>query len=242
MSKKKKTIIITAVVLAAFIIMGVVYALFSDKLELINKFKVGTVRIDTKELALTDKNGNNAALLSPADIDTLSWTTENLGTSGVLTRHTLEIRWSGDLNFYLYPANMAEDKILADFNNIQNGLESKALTTEPITETAGGVTKVVGMKYNFVGDVLDGSNNNDQNSVSSEVNYNSTDESIIDTAINTDDTAKKEDKVAFRLLLSPKTSYLEQGKIISIKVKTEGMQYTEDGSGTWVEADVEEIQ
>lgn len=241
MSGKKKTIIISSVVLAAFIIMGVVYALFSDKLELTNRFKVGTVHIDTKDLALKDKNGTTAQLLSPADIDTLSWTTENLGTSAVLTRQTLEIRWSGDLNFYLYPANMSEEKILEDFENIQNGSETKSLVTEPITETVGGVTKVVGMKYNFVGDVLDGSNNNDENSVASEVNYNSTDATIIDATINTDETDKKQDKVAFRLLLSPKTSYLEQGKIISIKVKTEGMQYTEDGSGTWVEADVEEI-
>lgn len=244
MSRKKKTIIIAVIVLVAFVIMGIVYALLSDKLEITNKFKVGTVHIDTKDLIIKESisDTENDALLAPGDIDIISWTTENLGTSAVLTRQTLEIRWSGNLNFYLYPANMTDAAIKADFENIQSGDESVALVTEPITETVSGETKVVGLRYNFVGDTLDGSGNTAQNSVSSEVNYNLS-EGQIDSSINTDDTDKKQDKVAFKLLLSPKTSYLEQGRIISTKVKTEGMQYTEQGSqnGTWVAADVEEI-
>lgn len=244
MSRKKKTIIIAVIVLIAFTIMGIVYALLSDKLELKNKFTVGTVHIDTKDLILKERisDTNNDALLAPGDIDILSWTTENLGTSAVLTRQTLEIRWAGNLNFYLYPANMTDEAIKADFANIQAGNESQALATEQIKETVSGVEKVVGLRYNFVGDTLDGSNNTEQNSVSKEANYNLT-EGQIDSSIKTDDTDKKQDKVAFKLLLSPKTSYLEQGKIISTKVKTEGMQYTEQGSqeGNWVAADVEEI-
>ena len=91
--------------------------------------------------------------------------------------------------------------------------------------------------------MLDGSNNTASNSVSSEVNYNSDEVAIVDANINTDDTNKLQDDIAFKLLLSPKTSYLNQGKVVSVKVKAEGMQYTSEGAqdGTWVECDVEEI-
>ncbi|MCR5145932.1 MAG: hypothetical protein K6B70_01075 [Clostridia bacterium] len=237
MSNKKKTIIISAIVLVAFVIMGFVYAIFTDKLELVNKFRVGSVQIDTKDLMIK-KNLNDTTkhtLLAPGDIDYITWTTDNLGKSAVLTRHTLEITWEGDQQFYLYPANTPDEIITTDFKDNNAG---NALTTEPITNVVDGVEKVVGMKYNFTGDTLDGSDNNDSNSVSKEENYNST-----SYTANTDDTEKKSDKVAFKILLSPKTNYLQQGKKINLKVKTEGMQYTEEGAqeGNWVAADVEEI-
>ena len=243
MSGKKKTIIITSVIVASFIVMGIVYALFSDTMKLRNRFKVGTVNIDIVNLALKDIDGDDVELWEPADINTISWSTKNLGTSAVLTRHTLEVRWTGNMNFYLYPANIKDTEIIADFQKIQAGQNSISIQAEPITETVDGETKTVGLKYNFVSDTLDGSSNNEQNSVSSEVNYNSTTAGIIDSNINTDDTDKKQDDVAFKLLLSPKTSYLNQGKVVSVKVKAEGMQYTTEGAqeGNWVEADVEEI-
>lgn len=243
MNKKKKTIIITSVVLASFVIIGIVYALLSDSIAIKNKFKVGTVHIDIVNLALKDEDGDDVELWEPADINTISWSTKNIGTSAVLSRHTLEIRWTGNMNFYLYPANMKDSEIIADFQRIQEGGETVSILTEPITETVGGATKIVGLKYNFVSDTLDGTNNTAQDSVSSEVNYNSTVEGKIDSNINTDDSNKKQDDVAFKLLLSPKTSYLNQGKVVSVKVKAEGMQYTTEGSqdGTWVAGDVEEI-
>ena len=250
MNKKKKAIIITSVVLASFVIIGIVYALLSDSIAIKNKFKVGTVNIDTYDLKLTANYGdtNSVQYVAPSDITTLSWTTENKGTLAVLSRQTLEIRWTGNLSFYMYPANMTEEAILADYAKIQAGEESQAIVTEPITEEVNGETKTVGLRYSFVSDVLDGTSNTSEDSVSSEVNYNMVDEttegeSPVDASINTDDTDKLKDKVAFRLLLNPRTNYLNQGKIVSIKVKTEGMQYTTEGSqeGNWVAADVEEI-
>ena len=242
MSRKKKTIIIASIVIAAFAIMGIVYALLSDSLELTNKITVGSVKIDTYNLKIKDAKGEDVQIMSPADIDTISWTTENKGTAGVLTRHTLEIYWDDNVQLYLYPANMSDSAILEDFEKIQNGQESTyLLNTQAITKEVNGVTKN-GLKYNLVGDNLNGSDNNDTDkNISKEVNYNSTVSSIIDANINTDDNNKKLDTVAFKVLLSPKTSYLNQGKNISAKVLTEAMQYTEDGQGEWVVADVAEL-
>ena len=242
MSKKKKIIIISSIVIAAFAIMGIVYALLSDSLELTNKITVGSVKIDTYNLKIKDSEGEEVELMSPADIDTLSWTTENKGTAGVLTRHTLEIYWDDDVQLYLYPANMSDSAILADFERVYSGQESEyLLNTETITKEVNGVTKN-GIKYNFVGDNLNGSDNNDTDkNISSEVNYNMTEATVIDEEINTDDSNKVLDTVAFKVLLSPKTSYLNQGKNISVKVLTEAMQYTEDGQGEWVVADVAEL-
>ncbi len=241
MSKKKKTIIIASIVLAALAIMGIVYALLSDKTEIINKITVGTVEIDSLKLRITeqyvdsdtisDEEEAEEVLMAPADIYTISWQTKNKGTSGVLTRHTLEIYYDDGVDFYMYPANMSEEAIYADFQKIQNGEESQYLIeTEAITGEKNG------MKYSFIGDALNGSDNKE---VSNEVNYNTTVASIKDTNINTDDNDKKKDEISYRLLLSPKTSYLQQGKKISAKVTTEAMQYTEDGSENWQVVDVE---
>lgn len=237
MSKKKKTIIISAIVLVAMVIMGIVYAIFTDTISVKNKFKVGSVHIDTKDLLIKENLADTTkdALLAPGDIDYITWTTENLGATAVLTRHNLEITWEGEQQLYLYPANIPNEIIEADFKNNNAG---NAIATVPITELIGGEEKVVGMKYNFIGDTLDGEDNVASNSVSKEENYNSA-----SYTNNTDDTEKKLDKVAFKILISPKTNYLQQGKKINLKVKTEGMQYTQEGSQAenWVAADVEEI-
>ena len=244
MSNKKKITIIATVVVISFIIIGIVYAFFSDFVEIPNKLTIGTVRIKDLNLRLTKSNGQIATLIEPADIDTLSWTTENDGTAGVLTRHTLEIYWQEDVGedannlLYMYPANMSKEAILADFEKVYAGQESQYLIkTEKVSKLFGDKTKY-GIKYQFVGDALNGSDNKE---VSNEVNYNSTVESIIDSSITTDDDSKTKDEIAFRILLSPKTSYLFQGKSLSIKVTTEAMQYTDEGSENWTVVDTQEI-
>ena len=246
MSKKKKIAIISSIVIVSFIIIGIVYAFFNDYVSIKNTLRMGTVKIDTLNLTLTKENGTvltgDVKLLEPGDLDTISWTTKNIGTSGVLTRHTLEIMWDekineNDLNLLaLYPANMKRSAILADYAN-GTGENSKRIKTTVITKGSGDNLRY-GVRYQFVGDTINGS---DGNEVSNEKNYNITDAEIVDTAISTDDTDKTLDEIAFRLLLSPQTSYLFEGKSISIKVVTEAMQYTEDGSANWQVVDTEEL-
>jgi hypothetical protein len=244
MSKKKKIAIITTVVLLSFVVIGTVYALMSDSIKKVNPFTIGSVEIKDLNLQITKSNGSNATVLEPADIDTVSWTTENIGRTGVLTRHTLEIYWEEDVGpeasslLYLYPANMSKEAILTDFAKVYAGQESQyLLKTEAVSKTVGEKTKH-GIKYQFVGDALNGKDNVE---VSNEVNYNSDTEEIIDSTITTDDTSKTTDSIAFRLLVSPKTSYLFQGKSVSITVTTEAMQYTESGSATWTVVDTQTL-
>lgn len=250
MSKKKKIGIISVIVIVSFIIMGIVYALFGDSAKLVNKLKFGSVKIDDLNLILKKENGDEEDLVEPGDLDTVSWTTKNIGTSGVLTRHVLEICFEdlGDLDgnnlMFLYPANLSKDVILSDFSKVYAGGESDyQLDVEPINITDKGVKKQ-GLKYIFVGDNLNGS---DGKEVSKEVNYNLaetdvTDVTEIDASIVTDDNSKTDDEISFRLLFSPKMSYLYQDKKISVKVTTEAMQYTEDGNGTWTVVDTIEIK
>lgn len=294
MNKKKKITIISTIVILSFTIMGIVYALLSDKEELNNKLTVGSVHIENSNLSLRKSNGEETSILEPADIDTLSWTTENVGTSGALTRHTLEIYWKDmveeDANklLYLYPANISKEAILEDFKN-----EGKLqLHTEKVSKEIDGEIRY-GVKYQFVGDTLNGTDMKDvnkevnynysledigneekneinsdvenneinldtQNSIGNETNLNEdskennksqsleniTEEEkqkIIDKNVNTDDNESNTDEIAFRVLLSPKTSYLFQGKEVSIKVTTEAVQYTEDGSENWTIVAVDEI-
>ena len=248
MSKKKRIGIISAIVVASFIIMGIVYALFSDRIQIENKLTIGTLQIDDLNLTLKKENGEPEDALEPADLDTISWTTENIGTSGALTRHVLEIYWKDatdvDLTdvLYLYPANISREAVLTDFQNIQDGNDSAyGLETETFTkDVTGGTTN--GIKYKFVGDRLKGSDGksvikNDEDASVAEVNYNSTNTSIIDNNISTDDESETKDEISFRMLVSPKMSYLLQGKKIEIKVTTEAMQFTEDGSENWTVVD-----
>ncbi|MBR1654329.1 MAG: hypothetical protein IJ690_05210 [Clostridia bacterium] len=241
MTKKKKIIIISSIVVASFIIIGIVYAFFTDFEKLTNKLALGTLNIEDTEISFKKANGDDADLLEPGDINTLSWTTKNVGTSGALTRQTLELYWTDDLDvgvntlIYMYPANMTDEAILADY---AKGEESEyAIELTDVTRTIEGKNKN-GVKYQFIGDTLNGSDNIE---VSNEVNYNSDVAAVIDSNINTDDTNKKEDSIAYKILLSPDTSYLYQGRKLSVFLTTEGMQYTEDGSGTWTVEDTQQI-
>ena len=250
MSKRKKIAIISTIVVISFIVMGIVYAFLNEKIEIKNPITIGSVKIKDLNLQITKSNGEQSEVsqiddlkhisMEPADIDTISWTTENIGTSGVLTRHTLEIYWQDDVGenandlLYLYPANMSKEAIRADYKKIASGETSQyLLATEKVSKQEDGITKY-GIKYKFVGDALNGA---DGKEVSNEVDYNSDVETIIDSTINTDDESKVKDEIAFRLLLSPKTSYLLQGKGVKATVTTEAMQYTEAGSASWTVVD-----
>ena len=241
MTKKKRIIIISSIVVASFIIMGIVYAFFTDFEQLTNRLVAGTLNIEDTEISFKEANGENADLLEPGDINTLSWTTKNVGTAGALTRQTLELYWTDDLDvgvntlIYMYPANMTDEAILEDYAKGENS--EYAIDFTEVTRTIEGKNKN-GVKYQFVGDTLNGSDNIE---VSNEVNYNSDVAAVIDSNINTDDTNKKEDSIAYKILLSPDTSYLYQGRKLSVFLTTEGMQYTEDGSGTWTVEDTQQI-
>ena len=241
MSKKKKYTIIAIIVLLSFAIIGIVYALLSDNVELRNKIKVGSVKIENLNLKLKNLKGEDVNSLVPADINTLSWTTKNIGTSRVLTRHILEIYWTDETDenantmLYMYPANMTNEAILADY---EKGDKSEyIIKTEKVSREVNGKTQY-GIKYQFVGDALDGTS---MKNISKEVNYNISKESVIDKNISTDDSNATIDEIAYKILLSPKTSYLYQGNKIHVKVITEAMQYTEDGSENWKIADIQEI-
>lgn len=242
MNNKKKVIIITTIVIVSFIIIGIVYALVTGNLSFSGKVNTGSVQIETLNLTFKQANGQDVDFIEPADIDTLSWRTKNIGTSGILTRHTLEIYWNDEIDenanslLYLYPANMTRSAILAEY---EKGEQSEYLIkTEKVSKEVDGKTRY-GIKYQFLGDILDGT---DMKDVSKEVNYNLAIEDVIDENFKTDDNDSTQDSVAYKLLLSPKTSYLYQGKSVSIKVTTEAMQYTEDGSSEWTVVDTQEIQ
>lgn len=242
MDNKKKKIIIITIIIASFIIIGLVYAIVTDNLSLTGKVNTGSVQIETLNLSFKKANGQDVDVIEPADIDTLSWTTKNIGTSGILTRHTLEIYWNDETDenannlLYLYPANMSKEAILADY---EKGEQSQyIIKTEKVSKQVDGKTRY-GIKYVFLGDTLDGT---DMTGVSKEANYNISDSTVIQDNLKTDDNETVQDSVAYKLLLSPKTSYLYQGKSVSIKVVTEAMQYTEDVSENWTVVDTQEIQ
>ena len=244
LSKKKKSIIIITIVLISFTIMGIVYALLSDNMTLINKIKIGSLKIEDLNLKLINSKDEEVDSMLPGDIDILSWTTKNVGTSAVLTRQTVEIYWNDDVEeidetsrkmIYMFPANISKETILEDYSKGEQA--QYMLKTEKITKEIDGKTKK-GIKYQFIGDTLNGSDGND---VDKEVNYNSIETAVIDNSIYTDDMNEKFDDIAFRLLMNPQTSYLYEGTDISVVITTEGMQYTEDGSESWEVLDTQEI-
>lgn len=244
LSKKKKSIIILTIVLISFTIMGIVYALLSDNMTLINKIKIGSLKIEDLNLKLINSKDEEVNSMLPGDIDILSWTTKNVGTSAVLTRQTIEIYWNDDVEqideesrkmIYMFPANISKETILKDY--LKGEQAQYMLKTEKISKEIDGKVKK-GIKYQFIGDTLNGTDGND---VDKEVNYNSTETANTDANIYTDDINEKFDDIAFRLLMNPQTSYLYEGSDISVIITTEGMQYTEDGSESWKVLDTQEI-
>lgn len=231
--KKKKIIIITTIVLALIIIIALGYAVITGNLNLFGKTKTGSVKIETINAKIENSKGEKVDFLEPADINTLTWTTKNIGTSGILTRHTLEIYWNEGADeksselLYLYPANISQEEILADYETGE-----KQIKVEKVSKTEGNIVRY-GIKYQFEGDTLDGT---DMNGVSAEKDYNSP-----QFESTTDDKDAMLDIIEFKVFLSPKISYLYQGLPVTVTVTTEAMQYTEDGKGDWAVIDTKQI-
>lgn len=235
-STKRKIAIITTIVIAFFAIMAVIYALASGSIDIWGKTTTGSVEIETINLKYIKNNGENVEVVEPSDYNTISWTTKNVGTAGILTRHTLEIIWNefdnlGANNMIaLYPANISKEDAIEDFESINSKYKIEVQNTE---KSINGNNRT-GIKYQFLGDILDGT---DMTGVSKEVNYN-----LAEFDNKTDDNNNNEDNISFKLLISPKLSYLYQNKSLSIFVKTEAMQYAEDGNQEWVVVDEKQVQ
>ena len=233
-NKKKKITLIILIIIASFVVIGLIYALVSGSLNIFGQTTTGSVQIKTINLSCTNEKGVNTNRLEPAVVNDLHWLTENVGTSGVLTRHTLEIYWNDETDenanelIYLYPANMTKEQILSDLK----GDAKYAIKAEKVSKQEGNKTKY-GIKYQFIGDTLDGT---DMKNISNEVNYN-----ISEFKSTSDDDNTMSDFISYKIILSPKTSYLYQDKAVSIKVVTEAMQYTQNGSGEWTVVGENEI-
>lgn len=234
--KKKK---IGVIVLVIVIVVGIVLATVSINRLIQNIVKSGTVQVEEINLQLKDLEGNvtkEIADWEPGDVDLVTWKVKNIGTAAVYTRNKLQIYWNEEISsdnqvIYLYPANMSKQEIIEDFKQGENSKYKLDVTSEEITLEDSTVKK--GIEYQFLGDVLDGTK---MTGKSKEVNYNS--ESFVNT---TDDKSETEDEIAFNILLSPNTSYLYEGKTLTIKVVTEAMQFTEEGKEEWKIVDTQTI-
>lgn len=234
--KKKK---IGAIILVIVVIVGIVLATVSINRLIQNFVKSGTVQVEEINLQLKDSEGNitkEIADWEPGDVDLVTWKVKNIGTSAVYTRNKLQIYWneevlSNNQVIYLYPANMSKQEIIEDFKKGEDSKYKLNVTSGEITLDDNNVKK--GIEYQFLGDVLDGTK---MTGKSKEVNYNS--ESYVNT---TDDKSEVEDEIAFNILLSPNTSYLYEGKTLTIKVVTEAMQFTEEGKEEWQIVDTQTI-
>ncbi len=234
--KKKK---IGVIVLVIVIIVGIVLATVSINRLIQNLVKSGTVQVEEINLQLKDLEGNSTKEIAdwePGDVDLVTWKVKNIGTSAVYTRNKLQIYWneevlSNNQVIYLYPANMSKQEIIEDYKKGEESKYKLNVTSGEITLDDNTMKK--GIEYQFLGDVLDGTK---MTGKSKEVNYNS--ESFVNT---TDDKSEVEDEIAFNILLSPNTSYLYEGKTITIKVVTEAMQFTEEGKEEWQIVDTQTI-
>lgn len=235
--KKKKVVVIIAIIL---LIVGIVLATVSINRLLENLVKSGTVQVEKINLQLKDSKGEDTKELAdwePGDVDLITWKVKNIGTASVYTRNKLQIYWNEEVNsessvIYLYPANMSKQEIIEDFKKGENSEYAIELTSSGDIKIDDNTTKR-GIEYQFLGDVLDGTK---MTGNAKEVNYNS--ESFVNT---TDDQNSVEDEIAFNILLSPKTSYLFEGKTITIKVVTEAMQFTDEGKENWQIVDTQTI-
>lgn len=224
MMKNKNKKIIVGTIICVSIVLVVLATVTFDRI-IRNTVKTGTVSVDKINLLIENESGESSKEMTsfgPGDIETLKWTVKNTGTAGIYTRNILRIYWNEEVPstaqyIYLYPANMTKEEILADFrkgddSEHQIKLEQKEITVDD--------EKRLGIEYEILGDVLDGS---EMTGVSKEVNYNSK-----YFVTSTDDNDETLDEIAFKILLSPKTSYLYEGKSLAVKVDTEAMQYTDE--------------
>lgn len=223
------------------ITVGIVLAMVSTNKLIQNLVKSGTVKVEEINLQLKDLEGNTTKEIAdwePGDVDLVTWKVKNIGTAAVYTRNKLQIYWNEEVSsnnqvIYLYPANMSKQEIIED---IKKGEESEHKINASFGEIQvdDNNTSKKGIEYQFLGDVLDGTK---MTGKAKEVNYNS--ESFEN---KTDDNSNVEDEIAFNMVLSPNTSYLYEGKTITIRVVTEAMQFTQEGKEEWQIIDTQTIK
>lgn len=239
----KKVLLIVLIIIAALAFMTAAYAVISKVYEINQKTTTGTVIIEKINLKIEDRlTGEMKEQLtqwSPGDASLLTWNTVNIGTAAIKTRHTIQVYWNdSDIEetaqdlLYLYPANMTNAEVLTDY---KNGKENAIEIDKETSITVDDVEKV-GFSYSFYGDTLDGT---DQKGQASEVNYDNGEFGT--NTFTTTETNTQLDKIGFRILLSPDTSYLMQEETLSIKVLTEVLQNTQNGAEEWTLESVEEL-
>ena len=239
----KRIVLIILITLVAVAFIAVAYALISENYKVEHKITTGTLTIEDINLQiedrLTETMQDKITKWSPGDASLLTWDTVNTGTSAAKTRHTITVYWDnaeiGDIAkdlLYIYPANMTNQQVIEDFNN---GKQSDLGINENATIQIDGENKL-GITYTVYGDTLDGT---DITGVATQVDYDSKESNINDYTTQENDATS--DKLAFRILLSPTTSYLLQEETLSVRVVTEAMQYTEDGTGNWEIQSVQDL-
>ena len=230
MDNKKKKIGVIALVVV--IIVGVVLATVTVNRLRENNVRSGTVQVANINLQLKDQAGNVVEEISdwePGDVDQVTWTVENTGTAAVYTRNKIQIWWNEEIPdnqtpvLYLYPANMSKAEVIEDFKRGNEARYAIPVTRGDIA--VDSTTNRKGIEYQVLGDVLDGTK---MTGKSSEVDYN-----LTTSLKTTDDSSATKDVIAYNILFSPRTSYLYEGKTLTIKVITEAMQYTNAGKEEW---------
>lgn len=219
MDKKKNKFLIISITVSVLLIVFtiVVLAMLTSKDKVTNRFKVASLDIEIVDLALKDDKSTNINTMQPGQVGEISWTSENVGSTTALTRHTMSIYLDIEQDLidgnilYLYPADLSDDEILADYE----GDKENVLETTEITKEVEGRT-IYGLQYKFPGDTLKGTDSSDVTDQTSEF-------------------------INFKLLLIPELSYLCQDKDITIDVVTEAVQYGEDANANWQAVDNENI-
>ena len=234
--KKKKT---KALVTSLIIIAGIAIAVtIGGVIQFL--VKAGTVKVDKINLQLKDADGKVGRQINdwePGDAIQVSWKVKNIGTAAVYTRNKLQIYWNEEINtdslmIYLYPANMSKQEISNDMKKGEDSEYMIEVEAGDIVIDDEGTTKM-GFEYSFNGDTLDGTK---MTGKSKEVDYN-----LQSNVKTTDDNSATEDDIAFNIYFNPKSSYLYEGKTLTVKVVTEAMQCTEDGRAEWQIVDTQSI-
>jgi hypothetical protein len=127
---------------------------------------------------------------------------------------------------------MSKQEISNDMKKGENSEYMIKVESGDIVIDDEGTTKK-GFEYFFNGDTLDGTK---MTGKSKEVDYN-----LQSNVKTTDDNSSTEDDIAFNVYFNPKSSYLYEGKTLTVKVVTEAMQCTEDGRAEWQIVDTQSI-
>lgn len=239
----KKTVIFSIIIVMVFVILMTSYALFTDVITKNNKFTMGNLKIENRDLKvenkLTKTMETEITVWSPGDANIITWNTVNVGTVGAKTRHTIQVYWknsniddSAQELIYLYPVNMTNEEILQDYA----GEKTNAISVDRQAIIQVNNENKKGFSYTFYGDTLNGSDNKN---IATEVDYDNKNFGTTEfTSVESDDTL---DKIAFRILLSPSAPYLYQKEQLSVHIITEALQYTEDGNGEWQIESIQDI-